>query len=287
MLSIQEALQDAQAKLTLAGLVDSPLIDAELLLCLVLNTHRTYLFTWPEKQLTTSQTQQFEGVLQQRLQGQPIAHILGERDFWGLNLQVTADTLIPRPDTETLIEAVLETDCINISNSKILDLGTGSGAIALALKSEYPHCNITAIDQSEAALNIAKQNAQQLALDVTFLVSDWFSAVAKQQFQCIVSNPPYIEENDPHLTQGDVRFEPITALTSGADGLKDIRLIIYQAWSFLEPEGWLFIEHGYNQADAIYKIFSDAGYQNITLKYDLSGNPRVSFAQKSNQKPVN
>lgn len=280
MLTIQQTLQTAQAKLNLAGLVDSPLIDAELLLCEALKVSRTYLFTWPEKTLTATQTQQFNQLLQLRLQGQPIAHILGQREFWGLTLQVTADTLIPRPDTETLIKAVLELNAFKTSACKILDLGTGSGAIALALKSEYPNCLITAVDQSEAALNIAKQNSQQLGLEVTFVASNWFSAVTNQQFHCIVSNPPYIEENDPHLKQGDVRFEPITALTSGFDGLDDIRLIIYQAWSFLEINGWLLIEHGYNQAQVIRQIFAEAGYQNITLKNDLGGNPRVSLAQK-------
>ncbi|GAB6069436.1 peptide chain release factor N(5)-glutamine methyltransferase [Thiomicrorhabdus hydrogeniphila] len=280
MLNIQETLQTAQEKLKLAGLVDSPTIDAELLLCEALKVNRTYLFTWPEKNLDANQTQKFNQLLQLRLQGNPIAHILGQREFWGLNLQVTTDTLIPRPDTETLIEAVLDLNFCKTAHCKILDLGTGSGAIALALKSEYPNCDVTAIDQSQPALKVAKQNAQNLGLEVSFLVSNWFSAVANQQFQCIVSNPPYIEENDPHLSQGDVRFEPITALTSGSDGLDDIRLIIYQAWSFLETEGWLFIEHGYNQAEAIKQIFTESGYQNITLKHDLSGNPRVSFAQK-------
>lgn len=285
MLSIQSILKSTQEQLQQAGLVDSPLLDAELLLCHALKVNRTYLFTWPEQELSEQQYTDFQSALSVRLQGKPIAHIIGEREFWGLNLQVTPDTLIPRPDTETLIEAVLEQSSEASQTCKILDLGTGSGAIALALKSELPHCEITAVDQSEAALKVAKQNAQNLNLQVTFLESNWFSAVAHTEFNYIVSNPPYIEDNDPHLTQGDVRFEPITALTSGQDGLEDIRIIINQAWSHLKPGGWLFIEHGYNQANPVSRLLMAQGYQQVSLKHDLADNPRVSFAQKpfSNQ----
>ena len=280
MLSIHTALQSAQKKLKQAGLVDSPLIDAEILLCKALEVNRSYLFTWPEKPLTIEQSKQFDHFLLLRLQGHPIAHILGEREFWGLKLLVTPDTLIPRPDTETLIEVALELDKLKTQPCKILDLGTGSGAIALALKSELPHCEVTAVDQSQPALDVAKQNAQALSLDITFLASNWFSSISKKQFDCIVSNPPYIEDSDPHLQLGDVRFEPLTALTSGREGLDDIRLIIYQAWSYLKPDGWLLIEHGYNQAEDIHRLFAESGYQNISLRKDLGGNPRISFAQK-------
>lgn len=290
MISIQETIQSAQNQLNQAGLVDSPHLDAELILCHVLDVNRSYLFTWPEKPLSSNQTTQFNTLLNQRLQGQPIAHIIGHREFWGLNLKVTPDTLIPRPDTETLIEATLALDCFSnrsgscsITNQppcSILDLGTGSGAIALALKSELPQCQITAIDQSQAALEVAKHNAIKNQLDVSFLHSNWFASVAQKQFCCIVSNPPYIEDNDPHLQQGDVRFEPLTALTSGQDGLKDIRLIIDQAWSHLNDKGWLVIEHGYNQAQAIADLFAQKGYTNITLHRDLANNPRISLGQK-------
>jgi len=232
--------------------------------------------------LSAEQEQIFQTLLKKRLQGHPIAHIIEQREFWGLDLKVSKDTLIPRPDTETLIEAVLDLNCFNRldSNCAILDLGTGSGAIALALKSELTHCQITAVDQSLAALEIAKQNAIKNQLNVTFLESDWFSAVKNQYYHCIVSNPPYIEDNDPHLKQGDVRFEPISALTSGKDGLDDIRLIIHQAWSHLHAQGWLLIEHGYNQADNINKLFEKQGYKNIRLCKDLGGNPRITLGQK-------
>lgn len=282
MPSIEQTLKSAQSQLIQAGLVESPQIDAELLLCNTLQVNRAYLFTWPEKPLSSKQSLAFQTDLQKRLGGHPIAHIIGHREFWGLDLIVSKDTLIPRPDTETLIEAVLSLNCFSDPNRdcSIVDLGTGSGAIALALKSELPHCDISALDQSLPALEIAKQNAQNNQLEIQFLHSNWFSAVEQQQFNCIVSNPPYIEDNDPHLQQGDVRFEPLSALTSGSDGLNDIRLIIDQAWLHLYKQGWLVIEHGYNQAQSINQLFEKAGYQNLQLHKDLAGNPRISLGQK-------
>lgn len=294
--TIENCLHAANQQLIQAGLVDSYRLDAELLLAHSLQVSRTYLFTWSDKLLDSQQQLAFETLLQQRLQGRPIAHLLGEREFWGLNLKVTADTLIPRPDSETLVEAVLELHQHAQSSSSssdtklenktdqawsILDLGTGSGAIALALKSECPLCSVTAVDFSEKALQVASENALNLQLDVDFLQSDWFSAIkATQLFDCIVSNPPYIEEADPHLLEGDVRFEPITALTSGQDGLEDIRKITNQAWSFLKPNGWLLIEHGYHQAESVAEIFKIDHYSNVRGIKDLGGNPRVTLGQK-------
>jgi release factor glutamine methyltransferase len=294
--TIASCLQTAYQSLIQAGLVDSPQLDAELLMAKSLQVSRTYLFTWSDKTLTPAQQSAFENLLQQRRQGHPIAHILGEREFWGLNLTVSADTLIPRPDTETLVEATLEllqhdqnssTTTSHQGENKthqawsILDLGTGSGAIALALKNECPLCTITAIDTSDKALKVASVNALNLKLDVNFLQSDWFSALdATQKFDCIVSNPPYIEVSNPHLSAGDVRFEPITALTSGLDGLEDIRKITDQAWSFLKPNGWLLIEHGYDQAEPVAEIFETHHYSSIRLIKDLGGNPRVTLGQK-------
>ncbi len=294
--SIENCLQAANQQLIQAGLVDSPQLDAELLLAHSLQVSRTYLFTWSDKLLETQQQLAFDSLLQQRALGRPIAHILGEREFWGLSLKVTADTLIPRPDTETLVETALElhqqaesTSSKPNTKSKnqtdqawsILDLGTGSGAIALALKSECPLCSVTAIDFSEKALQVASYNAVNLQLDVNFLQSDWFSAIEEtQRFDCIVSNPPYIEDADPHLAEGDVRFEPITALTSGQDGLIDIRKITDQAWSFLKPNGWLLIEHGYHQADSVAEIFKASHYCNVRGIKDLGGNPRITLGQK-------
>ncbi|MCF6346380.1 MAG: peptide chain release factor N(5)-glutamine methyltransferase [Thiomicrorhabdus sp.] len=286
---IQTILYAASQQLRQCGLTDSPKLDAELLLCHALNVSRTYLFTWSDKVPPAEQLKKFPPLLEQRLQGRPIAHILGEREFWGLPLIVTQDTLIPRPDTETLVETTLNLIQQKISpppikplnSPSLLDLGTGTGAIALALKSERPELTITAVDQSLNALAVAQQNAKNLQLEVQFLQSDWFSAfkVPHQQFDYIVSNPPYIEEKDPHLTQGDVRFEPLSALTSGEDGLDDIRTIAQHAKSHLNPQGWLLIEHGYDQADAVAEIFNQNGFTTIQLKHDLGGNPRVTLGQ--------
>lgn len=282
--AIHEILQSAQQQLIAAGLTDSPRLDAELLLCHALNVSRTYLFTWPEQTLNTEQLKKFPPLLTQRLQGHPIAHILGEREFWGLSLIVTQNTLIPRPDTETLVEAAL-TRLPNKSKKEItvLDLGTGSGAIALALKSERPDIDITAVDYSQHALEIAKQNAQKHQLNIQFLHSDWFSALntSNKLFDCIVSNPPYIEDKDPHLTQGDVRFEPLSALTSGKEGLDDIQIIVQHAPLHLKPQGWLLIEHGYHQAKAVAKIFRANHFINIQLQHDLAGQPRVTLGQRA------
>lgn len=282
--SIQDTLQSAQQQLIAAGLTDSPRLDAELLLCHALNVSRTYLFTWPERTLNAEQLKKFPPLLAQRLQGHPIAHILGEREFWGLSLIVTQDTLIPRPDTETLVESAL-TQLPNKSEEEIavLDLGTGSGAIALALKSQRPDLHITAVDYSQHALDVAKQNAQKHQQDIQFLQSNWFSALKAPhtQFNFIVSNPPYIEEKDPHLTQGDVRFEPLSALTSGEDGLDDIRIIAQHAPLHLKPQGWLLIEHGYHQANAVADIFSANHFINIQLQHDLAGQPRVTLGQRA------
>lgn len=277
MATIEQVLLSAQNALITATLTDSPKLDAELLLADALQRDRTYLFTWSDRTLSDSEQQAFAQRLQLRLDGQPVAHIIGHREFWGLTLKVTADTLIPRPDTETLIEAVL--DLKLPQKADILDMGTGTGAIALAIKSERPQANVNALDLSLKALSVAKENAANHHLDITFHHSSWFENMSEQSFDCIVTNPPYIEECDPHLSQGDVRFEPITALTSGEDGLDDIRLIIRQAKSFLNPDGWLVIEHGYNQAQAVKTLFMENGYKDYQLKIDLGGNPRISYAR--------
>ena len=279
MVSIEQAIGSAKQRLIDADLTDTPQLDAELLLADALQKDRTYLFTWPDKTLTSEQNAIFENLLSKRILGHPIAHIIGHREFWGLNLKVTADTLIPRPDTETIIESVLDLQ-LN-ADAKILDMETGTGAIALALKSERPNSHVSALDFSLKALEVAKTNAHDLNLEIEFYHSDWFKAVKGLKYDCIVTNPPYIEEDDLHLKQGDVRFEPLTALTSGADGLDDIRYIIKQAKTHLHDNGWLVIEHGYNQADAIKSLFETEGYSHSKVVYDLGGNPRISLACKT------
>lgn len=275
MLTIKNILTSSAAQLS--SVSDSAKLDSELLLSFVLNKPRTYLHTWPDVTLADEELSKFNRLLERRTNGEPIAHILGERGFWSLNLNVTADTLIPRPDTEQLVELALEI-IPQQAQWKILDLGTGTGAIALSLAKEKPSCFITATDQSIKALEVAKQNAEKNQIsNIEFIQSDWFSELENQQFDMIVSNPPYIKENDPHLNQGDVRFEPLSALTSGADGLDDIRVIIKSSLKHLKSKGPLIIEHGYDQADAVCNLLSAANFTQVSDFKDDNGNPRVAI----------
>lgn len=275
MAAITQLIEDAIKQLEPVS--DSARLDTELLLCSVLKKDRSFLRAWPEHELDQQQTHSFQEKLQQRLQGKPVAHILGERGFWSLNLNVTSDTLIPRPDTERLVELALDIIPEN-AQWKILDLGTGTGAIALSLAKEKPNCFITATDQSFAALEIAKQNAEKNQIsNIEFIQSDWFSNLENTQFDMIVSNPPYIKETDPHLKQGDVRFEPLSALTSGADGLNDIRVIIKNSLKHLKTKGALLIEHGYDQADAVCDLLKAAKFTNVSDFKDDNDNPRVAI----------
>lgn len=274
-MTIDEALRGASSQLLDS---DSARLDAQLLLCSVLGQTRAYLFTWPDKALSDEQQRQFEALLERRKAGEPVAHILGERAFWSLDLKVTADTLIPRPETELLVEAALErlprTPC------RVADLGTGSGAIALAIASECPACEVVAVERSEAALVVAQENAQSHHIEnVTFYWGSWFEPLVGQRFAMIISNPPYICVDDPHLGKGDVRFEPITALASGVDGLDDIRLIISGAADHLNPGGWLLLEHGYDQGEAVCGLLRQGGFDAVELLADLQGHGRVSLGR--------
>lgn len=276
--SIEQLLKTATEKLS--QISESPKLDAEILLCHQLNCQRSYLYTWPEKILSQAEYDGFYQLLEDRLQGRPIAHITETREFWGLEFKVTPDTLIPRPDTETLVEAALE-QLQSQASARILDLGTGTGAVALALKSERPVDQIIATDQSTAALRVAQYNSQTLHLDVEFRQGSWFDPIKEAEtFHLIVSNPPYIEEQDPHLKQGDVRFEPLNALTSGKDGLQDIRIIAKQARKHLLTDGWLILEHGYNQSQAVQEILRQLGYQMIQTRQDFGHNDRITLGQK-------
>lgn len=266
-----------QAAEALKSVSDSARLDAELLLCAVLKKNRTFISTWPEQELAAQQLTAFKPLLQRRINGEPVAHILGERGFWSLNLKVTADTLIPRPDTERLVELALE-QIAEDSPLNILDMGTGTGAIALSIAAERPACQITATDKSAAALAIARENAHTHNLtNVQFIRSDWFSALENQRFDIIVSNPPYICNNDPHLEQGDVRFEPLTALTSGEDGLDDIRHIIRNSPAHLVHGGILLLEHGYDQANAVCQLLTAAHFEEVKDFNDHNQQPRVAI----------
>jgi len=275
MISISQLIHNSTKQLEAVS--ESAHLDTELLLCFILKKDRSFLRAWPEHQLDEQQANSFQQLFEQRLKGHPIAHILGERGFWSLNLKVTTDTLIPRPDTERLVELALE-HIPEKSQWKILDLGTGTGAIALSLAKERHYSFVTATDQSIAALNIAKENAEKNNIsNIEFIQSNWFEKLAQQQFNIIVSNPPYIKENDPHLTQGDVRFEPLSGLTSGEDGLDDIRTIVKKSQKHLTKEGILLIEHGYDQADAVCYLLNKAGFADVSNFKDYSDNPRVSI----------
>jgi release factor glutamine methyltransferase len=281
MPSIRSALLQAQAQLS-----DAPMLDAvdaryesQLLLQHALKVNRAWLIAHEHDELAAETQCAFDSLIQRRIGGEPIAYILGRREFYGLNLAVTPATLIPRPDTEILVDIALEKIPANLP-TQVLDLGTGTGAIALAIAQQRPQAQVTGVDASKPALEVAIFNSQQLHITNSyFALSDWFSNLNDTRFDVIVSNPPYIEEADTHLKQGDLRFEPISALASGADGLDDIRIIMNNCLIHLKPQGWLMFEHGYNQAEPVSELMSQAGLVNIETFKDLGGNNRVTIGK--------
>lgn len=268
-----------QGQKLLESTSDSAKLDVEILLCFVLDKARSYLLTWPEKKLSDEQLLEFTLLLSRRVQGEPIAYITGIKEFWSLPFTVSEATLIPRPDTETLVELVLDLyrhdKCMTC-----LDLGTGTGAIALALASEKSAWKIDAADFSIEAVNLAKLNADNLNLtQVNVYQSDWFERISKTlKFDIIVSNPPYIDIDDINLEQGDVRFEPKSALVAKEQGLADIKHIADEARYYLNSEGKLFFEHGFEQGRAVREILTDLGYKNAQTKQDLNGHDRITWA---------
>ena len=276
METLSQALRSAAARLTDS---DSPQLDAELLLGHVLGRDRSHLRAHPEAALDAAQTRRYARLVEDRRRGEPIAYLTGEREFWSLQLKVTPATLIPRPETELLVEQALRLIPTG-SDWDILDLGTGSGAIALAIANERPHCRITAVDISDAALTVARDNAHHLRIsNVEFLQGDWFAPVADRRFHMIVSNPPYVGSDDPHLGEGDLRFEPRQALVSGSDGLQDIHRIVSEATAHLHPGGHLLLEHGYGQGTAVRASLQALGFTHPHSMHDLAGHERISLAQ--------
>jgi len=269
----------SQSQILLERSSDSAKLDAEVLLCFLLNKERSYLLTWPEKLLTDEQLLCFIGLLERRIKGEPIAYITGVKEFWSLPFAVSTATLIPRPDTETLVEVVLA-QYDGEKNIRCLDLGTGTGAIALALASENSTWQIDAVDFNADAVRLAQRNAQNLNLEkVNVFLSDWFAQVEPhKKYNVIVSNPPYIDSEDENLNQGDVRFEPKSALVANEQGLADIKHIAELARTFLSTQGKLFFEHGFEQGQAVRYILAALGYEYMQTEKDLNGHDRVTWA---------
>lgn len=267
--------------LATAELPDSPSakLDAAWLLAAALGKPASYLRTWPEREVPTEVAARFANDVARRRAGEPVAYILGRQGFWSLELEVAPHTLIPRPDTELLVETALQ--LLPGDPAQVLDLGTGTGAIALALAAERPAWRVTGVDRIAEAVALAERNAQRLRLgNAHFCESHWFSALGGQRFRLIVSNPPYIPASDPHLVQGDLRFEPHSALIAGADGLDDLRLIIDQAPAHLGSAGWLLLEHGYDQAGAVRELLVAGDFEEVQSRRDLGGHERISLGRR-------
>ena len=275
-ISIGAALDRAVA--LLKPVADLPHLEAELLLCHVVGKPRTWVVAWPEKRLTERELASFMELVERREEGAPVAYLTGKREFWSLTLKVTPDTLIPRPETELLVETVLERFA-DRPTLRIVDMGTGSGAIALAIAKEKPEWEVIATDISEAALAVARDNAHEHNIkNIRFLQGDWYDALPPEtHVDVIVSNPPYIAGTDPHLQQGDVRFEPRGALASGSEGLDDIRKLLPGAIVHLKDGGCIFVEHGNTQGSAVRELMRHFGYHGVESLRDLEGHERVTL----------
>lgn len=271
---IKEALQFGVATLTSTS--DSAHLDSELLLCNILKCSRAFLIANADQELSAEQLTAFKNLLKQRQKKIPLAYLLGEKEFWSLNLLVTSDVLVPRPETELFIE-IIDQLYARQNNIKVADLGTGSGAIALALAKEHPDWQIVATDISAASLDVAKKNAAQLSLqNVEFALGVWCDALPKEKFSLIVSNPPYLAENDPHLSNSEISHEPHHALVAKENGLADLCTIIASAKNYLVKDGYLLVEHGFEQAPTVQEIFQHHAYQNIHTWQDLAGHDRIT-----------
>ncbi len=275
--SIKKALELAVAKLQNS---DQARLEAEILLAHVLDKPRTYLHAWPEAELSEKQALRFGNFVEQRAAGRPVAYLTGYREFWSLDFEVTADTLIPRPETELLVEQTLALLPAH-KNLQVADLGTGSGAIAIALAQERKPWALCALDRSLSCTRVAQRNARRLGVhNISFVNASWCDALADASCHAIVCNPPYVANQDPHLQQGDVRFEPVSALASGTDGLDDIKKLVADAARVLKTGGWILLEHGFTQSKIIRNLLNEKDFINIETLRDLAGLERVSYAQK-------
>ena len=278
--TVRSTLQSAAQQLKDSSEIETDAdcnLEAEILLCHVLEKDRSWLYAWPEHELAAEQQAGFEKLLERRLKGEPVSYITGHREFWGINLVVTSDTLIPRPETELLVETALS--CVTQPDANVLELGTGTGAITAALAYENPGWQFLVTDKDPKTLKIAEKNLQKYEKRSHTQISDWFEDLIPEPFDLVISNPPYIEEQDSHLQQGDLRFEPRHALASGPDGLDDIRIITQSCKAYLKSGGFLILEHGYNQGTAVPELFQTAGLRNIQTIRDLSGHDRLTIGQ--------
>jgi release factor glutamine methyltransferase len=261
--------------------LESPRLEAELLVGFVLDKPRIFLHIYPELPLTAAQHTQLKLCVKRRLNGEPLAYIMNKKEFWSMSFKVTPDVLIPRFETELLVEKCLEILPAN-QNLSIADLGTGSGAIALALAKERPNWQVIATDQSNAALNIARENAQILQIkNIEFHQGDWCAALPKQKFEAIISNPPYIDKDDPELEAAVKQYEPNSALLATDNGLADLKIIAEQAKDYLEVDGWLLLEHGHRQVEVVAEYLRELNYKQVQTFLDLAGLPRVTVGRFS------
>jgi release factor glutamine methyltransferase len=274
-MTIDDALREAAGRLSASP---TPRLDAEVLMAHLCERSRTWLYTWGDRALTDDQTARFDALIERRREGWPVAYLTGSREFWGLDIQTSPATLIPRPDTERLVEVALES--ATTASGELLDLGTGTGAVALAFASERPGWQVTGVDLAAEAVSLAQSNATKLAItNVNFLLSDWFSALSGRCFDIIVANPPYIADDDPHLTRDDVRFEPRSALVADAAGLSELAWLARHSTAYLKPEGWLWMEHGHTQAEAVRDTLRGCGFPGVVSRQDLAGHERITGGQ--------
>jgi len=275
-LTVQHALREASQQLD--GCVEDPYTDSHVLMGYCLHKDRAWLIAHADDELEEVKYSEFKRLLHERQHGTPVAHLIGSREFWSMSFAVTPDTLIPRPETEHLIECVLDLPFTR-EDIRVLDFGTGSGIIAITLAKEQLDWTMHAIDKSSGALDVARQNAATHGARINFVEGDNLHSFDRHSFDCIVSNPPYIADKDPHLSQGDVRFEPLVALASGKDGLDSIRYLITDAPDYLKPDGYLVMEHGYDQGEAVRDLLSQRGYTAIQTDKDFGGLDRITLAQ--------
>jgi release factor glutamine methyltransferase len=280
MTTVTKLLQKAEQSINCS---DSARLDAEILFCDVMQFDRIRIYSHPEQIVPDDKAVLFQALIEQRQQGHPIAHLTGKKEFWSLEFAINVDTLIPRPETELLVETALQM-IPDDTTFNILDLGTGSGAIAIAIASERPDCKIVATDINTNALAIAAKNAETHQIEnIQFFISDWYQNIPLQAFDLIVCNPPYIKQEDEHLSQGDVRFEPELALVSGADGMQAINIVLENAKRYLASDAYLLIEHGYDQKSLVQEAFLKNDFKQLKTFQDLSGQDRMTLGNYQGQ----